>query len=223
MKLLKTLLTCFASCAAALVPAFAAEEYSSIAVDVRNVEESGYVVIYANGNPINLVSFDEDDSQVADWTCRFYGFGPQDKLRADVEKGRATVAVSVETLDEGGTDIREIDTACPSESELKACVSALENALRNKKADVLSKMYFSASNPDIVVFDGKKLSDLFREKFAQIRSIEIKKPIRCWTGPNFAMLSSEDGKIRISADGEDTFLLPIFIGKDKKTGKIRSL
>ena len=107
----------------------------------------------------------------------------------------------------------------------------IRNALEKKQADEIATLYFSKThhglNPDenLIFPDGsrKKHSDLIKQKFREAKSVQVLSRIQFWRGKNFAMISGKEGKIFFLIDGEEVWLLPIYISKSSPIGKIEVL
>lgn len=202
------------------------EIWKSAALNIRNDGNAGQVVVYAGDNPVEIVAFSADDSQVA---CTLHRFK---NIESETLSVRSTVAADfkfVKHETDGGVDLSEITSVAPSAKETRQWIRKLKNAVEQRDGDAVCRLYFSkkdGTNPDIEINtpDGlQKMSDIVRQMFSKSKKAEILSEITFLRGKNFTMICGKSGRIDISVDGEPAWFMPIFIYKKNASGTIETL
>ncbi|MCR5183978.1 MAG: hypothetical protein K6B46_04670 [Opitutales bacterium] len=205
-----------------------AENLNTFSATVKNISASGYVIIYAKSNPVDVFSVTTDDHSVFTTLHKFKDFQKQDLSVVCKPEGIATCQFESHESAENALSLKNLKTLAPSKKECKDYVQKLRNALEGKRSDEIVKLYFSKSpqglNPDMEIEfpDGvrKKHSDLIKQKFKSAKDVKILSQIRYWRGKNFALISGTEGKIRLLVDGEEVGIPPIYISKQASKGEV---
>lgn len=202
------------------------EIWKSAALNIRNDGSAGRAVVYAGDNPVEIVTFSADDSQVV---CTLHRFKNIESKTLSV---RATVAANFKFIEhetDGGVDLSEITSVAPSAKETQQWIKKFKNAVEQRDGNAVCRLYFSkkdGTNPDVEIntSDGfRKMSDLVRQMFSTSKKVEILSEITFLRGKNFTMICGKRGRIEISVDGAPAWFMPIFIYKKNTSGAIETL
>lgn len=221
MKLLNVVLF-FMSASA---PCFC-EVWEGALLEIRDVSTPGIAIAYSGKNPLDAICFSEEDSQILNPFLRFKNI-EKDSLRV-VSSGNAKFEFRKNEIT-SGADLQHIRGFAPSKKETKEWIKTLRNAIETKNARQFCLLYFSdakGTNPDLEILfpEGrKKMSEMVKTIFDGAQKIEIQSRIKFCTGKNYTMIFGETGKILLSVDGNETWLVPVFISKKSPDAAIETL
>lgn len=202
------------------------EIFSGTLLEVRDISAGGCAVIYSGKNPLDALSFSEEDAQIVNPVLRFKNI-ESTSLRVVSSGGAMFEFRSNET--NSGFDMQTISGIAPDKQETREWIKNLRKAVETKNGDAICNLYFSdenGTNPDIEIpaIDGKKkMSDIVKSTFMSAQSVKVISRIKFYRGKNYTMVCGDDGKIHLSVDGNDAWLMPIFIYKKTADSPIETM
>lgn len=202
------------------------EVWEGSLLEIRDVSRPGIAIAYSGENPLDAIYFSEEDTQILNPFLRFKNM-EKDSLRV-VSSGEAKFEFRKNETN-FGVDLQRIRGFAPTKKETKEWIKALKNAIETKNAKKFCRLYFSdaeGTNPNLEIpFPGgrKTMSGMIKTTFEGAKKIEIRSRIKFCSGKNYTMIFGEEGRIVLSVDGNETWLVPIFISKKRADSPIETL